>query len=87
MSGGCLAFQWAMGLDMTRGGFETDGAFIEMAVDVDVTEFPALKAGFMVVRVVMIKGYVMVATGPPDFGVGEGSFFFLSERGHRGGGG
>ena len=66
-----------MGLDMTRGGLETDGALIEMAVDMDVTELPALKAGLMIVRVVTSEGYIMVTASLPDFGAGEGNFFFL----------
>ena len=45
-------FQWAAGLDMARGGFETGGAFIKVAVDMDVAEFSALKAGLMVTGVV-----------------------------------
>ena len=52
LSGGCVAFQWATGLDMAGGGFETDGALVKMAVDMDVTNFPALETGFMVVGVV-----------------------------------
>ena len=73
-----MAFQQATSLDMTRGGFETDGALIEMAVDADMTEFPALEAGFMIARVVSSKGYVMAAASPPDFSTGEGDFLFLS---------
>ena len=47
-----------------------------MAVDVDVSEFPALKAGFMVVRVVMGEGHV-VAVSPSDFCVSDHILLFL----------
>ena len=63
---------------MTRGGFEKGGALVEMAIDVDVTELPALETGFMVAGVVTSKRHVMVAASPPDLGVSEGDFFFLS---------
>ena len=36
-----------MGLDIARGGFETGGAFVKMAVDMDVTKFPTLEIGFV----------------------------------------
>ena len=41
-----------MGLDMTRGGFETGEAFVEGTIDMDVSKFPALEAGFVVPGVV-----------------------------------
>ena len=47
-----MVFKWAIGLDVTRRGFETDRALVKVAVDMDVSEFPALEAGFMVVGVV-----------------------------------
>ena len=53
MSGRCMVFQWIVGLDMAGGGFETGGTFVEMAVDADVTKFPVLEAGFVIVGVVM----------------------------------
>ena len=46
----------------------------------DMPEFPALEAGLMILGVVMSKGGVMVAAGPPDFGVLEGSFFIFGQR-------
>ena len=49
-------------------------------------EFPALKAGFIVVGVVGGKGYIMVATCPPDLGVDNGELFFLSQCGRGGSG-
>ena len=52
LSGRSAMFQWAAGLDVAGGGFETGGAFIKVAVDVDVAEFSALKAGLMVTGVV-----------------------------------
>ena len=81
MSGEHTAFQWTMGLDMARRSPETSGAFVEMAVDVDVVKFPTLETGFMVVGVVTSEGSIMVAASPPDFGVGEGNFLFFSQGG------
>ena len=52
-----------------------------MTVDVDMSKLPVLEAGFMVMGVVMDEGCVVVAASPPDFCVGEGSFFFLDQRG------
>ena len=43
----------------------------------DVPEFPALEAGFVVSRVIAGEGGVMVAASPPDFGVNGGGFFFF----------
>ena len=63
---------------MTRESLKAGEALIQVAVDADVTEFPALEAGLVIAGVVMSKGYVMVAASPPDFGVSEGNFFFLS---------
>ena len=77
LSGGRVAFQWATGLDMARRGLETGGAFVEMAVDVDMAKFPALETGLVVVGMVMSEGYVMVAVSPPDLGTSEGDFFFF----------
>ena len=62
---------------MARGGFETGGAFVEMTVDVDVAEFPALEAGLMVTRVVASKGCIVVAASPPNLSAGKGNFFFF----------
>ena len=80
LSGRCTAFQWAMGLDMAGGGFETGGTFVKMAVDMDVTEFPALEAGLVIVGVVTSKGCVMVTAGPPDFCASDSDLFFLGQR-------
>ena len=41
-----------MGLDVARGPLEASGAFVEGTVDANVSKFPALKAGFMVMGVV-----------------------------------
>ena len=73
--------QRALGLDMAGGSLETGGAFVEMTVDMDVAEFPALEAGFVVAGMVSGERYVMVAASPPDFGASEGNFFFLGQRG------
>ena len=66
--------QWAMGLDMARGGFKTGGALIEGAVDVNVSKFPALEAGFVVSGMVVRQGSVMVAASPPNFSAFQGGF-------------
>ena len=73
--------QRALGLDMARGSLETSGAFVEMTIDADVAEFPALETGFMVAGMVTSERYIMVTAGPPDFSVSEGNFFFLGQRG------
>ena len=36
------------GLDVARGPFEAGGTFVKGAIDVDVSKFPALEAGFVV---------------------------------------
>ena len=46
----------------------------------DVTEFPALEAGLVIVWMVMSKGHVMVTAGPPDFGASNGSLFFFDQE-------
>ena len=79
--GGRASFQRAVGLDVTRGSPETDGALIQGAVDADMPELPALKAGLIVSGVVMDERCVMVTTGPPDFGVLKSSFFFSGQGG------
>ena len=38
----------ATGLDMTWGPLETGGALVKRAIDADMPEFPAVKAGFVV---------------------------------------
>ena len=63
---------------MARGGFDTDRVLVKVTVDMDVTEFPALEAGLVIVEVVMGQGYVIVTAGPPDFSMGEGDFFLFS---------
>ena len=72
---------------MAGGSFETGGAFVERAIDADVSEFPALEAGFMVSGVIPREGSVMVTAGPPNFGAFQGSFFIFGQGGRRGGGG
>ena len=42
----------AVGLDVAGRSSETGGAFIEGTIDANVSEFPALEAGFMVSGVV-----------------------------------
>ena len=48
-----------------------------MTIDMDVTEFPRLEAGFMVMRVVMSKGCIVVTASPPDFSTDDHGFFFF----------
>ena len=62
---------------MAGGSLEASGAFVKVAVDVDVTEFPALKTGLMIAGVVAGKGRIMVATGPPDFSASDRGLFFF----------
>ena len=54
------------GLDVARGPFEAGGAFVKGAIDMDVSKFPALEAGFVVMGMVMGQGGVMVTAGPPN---------------------
>ena len=58
----------ATGLDMAGGPLETGGAFVQRAVDMNVSEFPTLEAGFMVSGMVMGQGSIVVTAGPPDVG-------------------
>ena len=51
MRGGAT-FQWATSLDMARGSFEIGGTLVKVAVDMNVSKFPTLKAGFVVSRVI-----------------------------------
>ena len=70
-----------MGLDVAGGSLETSGALIEMAVDVDVTKFPALEAGFVITEMVTSEGCIMVTAGPPDFSASNSGFFFFGQGG------
>ena len=72
---------------MAGGSLETGGALIEVTVDADVTEFPALKAGLMITGVVASEGCVVVAAGPPDFSVSDSGFLFFGQGGGQGRGG
>ena len=71
----------ATGLNVARGPLETSGAFVEGAVDVDVSEFPTLKTGFMVMRVILRQGGIMVTASPPDVGTFQDDFFFFGQWG------
>ena len=64
---------------MARGSLQTGGVLIQVAVDMDVSKFPVLKAGFVVIGVVTGEGYVMVTAGPPDFGTSDSDFFFFGQ--------
>ena len=81
MPGGCAASEGAAGLDVAREPLKTSGALVEGTVDANVSEFPALEAGFMVTGVVSGQGGVVVAAGPPDIGVFQGGFFLFGQRG------
>ena len=69
LPGRCMSSEWATGLDVAGGSFEADRAFVEGAVDANVSEFPALEAGFVVSGMVTGEGSVMVTASPPNFGV------------------
>ena len=47
----------------------------------DVPEFPALEAGFMVSGMITSERSIMVTASPPDFSVLKGSFFLFGQRG------
>ena len=64
-----VPFEGAMGLDMARKSFKTGGTLIQVAVDVDVVEFPVLEVGFM------------VTASPPDLGMSDSDLFFFGQRG------
>ena len=74
-------FQWAMGLDMAGGSLEAGGALRKVIINADMTKFPALKAGLMVVGVVTSEGSIMVTASPPDFRASNGSFLFFGQGG------
>ena len=69
LPGRCIPSEWAMGLDVAGRSLETGGAFVEGTVDMNVSKFPALEAGFVVLGMVMGEGSVMVTASPPNFGV------------------
>ena len=81
MPGRCASSKRATGLDVAGGPLETGGAFVEGAVDVNVSEFPALEAGLVVTGMVARQGSVMVTAGPPNVGVFQGDLFFFGQRG------
>ena len=64
---------------MAGGSLETGGALIQMAVDVDMTEFLALEASFMVMEMVTGEGHVIVTASPPDFSMGDSDFFLFGQ--------
>ena len=69
-----------MGLNVAWGSLETCGALVQMAVNVNVSKFPALETGFMVTGVVMNKGHIVVAAGLLDFYVSDGYCFLFGQR-------
>ena len=71
--------EWAMDLDMARGSLETGGAFVEGTVDMNVSKFPVLEAGFMIVGVVTSERCIIVTANSPDFGASDSDFFFLGQ--------
>ena len=62
---------------MARGRLETGGAFIQGAVDMDVSELPALEAGFVVSGVVLGEGSIVVTASPPNVSAFQGDFFLF----------
>ena len=81
LPGGRASSEWAMSLNVAGGPLETSGAFVERTVDMNVSKFPALEAGFMVTGVVTRQGGVVVTAGPPDVGAFQGDLFFFSQGG------
>ena len=75
LSGRCMMFQRAASLNMARGSSETNRTLVQEAVDVNVSEFPALEAGFMVSGMITDEGCIMVTADPPDFCVFKGGLF------------
>ena len=71
--------KWTMGLDVTRRGPEAGRAFIKTAVDMNVSELPTLRAGFIVIGMITGKGCIMIAPCPPDFSTSGGNLFFLGQ--------
>ena len=76
-----MMFKQAVGLDVTRGGLETDRTFIEAVVDIDVSEIPVLEAGFIITGMIVGKGYIMITICPPNFSASDGDLFLLSQGG------
>ena len=66
---------------MTRRSFKTGRTLVKVAIDVDMTEFPALKASFIVMGMVMSEEGVIVAASPLNLGVGDSDLCFLGQRG------
>ena len=66
---------------MARGGLKAGGTLIQMTIDADVTEFPALEAGFVITEMVTSEGCIMVTAGPPDFCASISGFFFFGQGG------
>ena len=81
-----MLFKQAACLDVSRRGFETDGAFVETAVDVNVSELLALEADFIVMWVIVDKGCIVIAACPLDFSMSDGNLFLLGQGRQRGGG-
>ena len=46
----------------------------------DVSKFPVLEAGSMIVGVVLGEGCIMVTASPPDFGASDSNFFFFGQQ-------
>ena len=74
-----MLFVWAVGLDVTQGSFEAGGTLVEMTIDADVSKFPVLEAGFMIVGVVTSERCIIVTANSPDFGASDSDFFFLGQ--------
>ena len=68
---------------MTRGGFETGRTLVDVTVDMNVSKFPVLEAGLMIVGVVTSEGCVMITTDPPGLGASDSNLFFLGQSSFR----
>ena len=71
--------EWTVGMNMTQRGFKAGGTLVKVTVNADMSEFPALKAGFIIVEVVTGKGCVMVTTCPSNLSAGKGVMFLLGQ--------
>ena len=48
---------------------------VKVTVDENVSKFPALEAGLMVLGVVTGEGCIVVNASPPDFSASDSDFF------------
>ena len=65
---------------MAGGSLKAGGALVEMTIDMDISKFPVLEAGFMILGMVTGKEGVIVAASSSDFSVSDSNFFFFCQR-------